>query len=134
VLLPGAREALEAVRRRGYKMGLICNTGRTPGSTLRKLMDRMGILGFFDVTTFSNEIMVRKPSEAAFRTTLKELGAAPKASVHVGDNPENDIAGAKRVGMRALQVMQYANRPAPEADARIESIVGLPEVLGKFSQ
>jgi putative hydrolase of the HAD superfamily len=115
-------------------MGLICNTGRTPGSTLRKLMDRMGILGFFDVTTFSNEIMVRKPSEAAFRTTLKELGAAPKASVHVGDNPENDIARAKRVGMRALQVMQYANRPAPEADARIESIVGLPEVLGKFSQ
>jgi len=132
VLLPGAKEALEAVKLRGCRIGLICNTGRTPGTTLRKLLERMGILWYFDVTTFSNEILVRKPAEAAFRTTLDRLGALPKVAVHIGDNPDNDIDGAKRVGMMAFHVTAYAEGEAPKADARMETLEGLAEALDKF--
>ncbi len=128
-LLPGAKEALRAVSEKGYKLGLISNTGKTPGYTLRTLMDRMGILEHFQVTTFSNEIMVRKPAEAAFRVTLDQLKTLPKAAAHVGDHPENDMAAAKRAGMHAVQVLTHASAPADEADARVESIAGVPDAL-----
>lgn len=131
-LLPGAREALKAVRSKGYRMGLISNTGRTPGSVLRVLMGNMGILDYFDATTFSNEIMVRKPSEGAFAFTLEKLKVVPKAAVHVGDDPESDVAGAKRAGMRAVQIISNGVRPSAAADdstRSLEELVGLIEAL-----
>jgi len=125
-LLPGAKEALKAVRSRGYRLGLISNTGRTPGTVLRVLMGNMGILEYFDATTFSNEILVRKPSQGAFTVTLEKLKVVPKAAVHVGDDPESDIAGAKRVGMRAVQIISNGMRPSASAD---DSTTSLDELL-----
>lgn len=128
-ILPGAREALRSVKENGYKLGLVSNTGKTPGSTLRVLMDRMGILEHFQVTTFSNEVMVRKPAEAAFRVTLEQLKALPKATAHVGDDAENDIAAAKRLGMHAVQVMAHAKAAADEADLRVGSLDEVSDAL-----
>jgi HAD superfamily hydrolase (TIGR01509 family) len=100
-MLPGAKEALRSVKENGYRTGLISNTGRTPGSALRLVMDSMGIVGFFDTMTFSNEILVRKPAEGAFRVTLDRLRVLPRAAVHIGDDCDGDILGAKKVGMHA---------------------------------
>lgn len=131
-LLPGAKEALRAVSGKGYRLGLISNTGKTPGSTLRRLMEGMGILEYFQVTTFSNEIMVRKPSEAAFRVTLEQLKAFPKAAAHVGDDPDKDMAAAKRLGMGAIQVMRHASAPSDMADFRVGSLDEVPEAVEKL--
>lgn len=131
-LLPGAKEALTEVSERGYKLGLISNTGKTPGSTLRTLMGGMGILDYFQVTTFSNEIMVRKPAEAAFRVTLEQLKALPRAAVHVGDDPEKDVGAAKKLGMGAIQVLLHASAPADMADFRVDSLEGVPEAVEKL--
>lgn len=128
-LLPGAKDALRAVWEKGYRLGLISNTGKTPGSTLRTLMGRMGILEFFEATTFSNEIMVRKPAEGAFRVTLEQLRTNAKAAVHVGDDPENDMAAAKSFGMLAIQVMNHAKGPAEEADFRVQSMADVPGAI-----
>jgi len=122
VLLPRAKEALDAVKSRGYRMGLISNTGRTPGSMLRVVMGDMGILDHFDATTFSNEIFVRKPAEGAFRVTLEKLKVAPKAAVHVGDDARSDIAGAKGVGMHALQLVPQGKAGSEKADAYVKSL------------
>lgn len=131
-LLPGAREALTRTRDSGYRIGLISNTGRTPGSTLRAVMERMDILEFFDATTFSNEILVRKPAEGAFWTTLGALKAAPRTAVHIGDDPESDIMGAKRVGMKAIQVLADGRRQSPEADLAVRSLETVPAILEKI--
>lgn len=128
-LLPGAKDALREVSERGYRVGLISNTGKTPGSTLRVLMGRMGILDHFQAMTFSNEIMVRKPAEAAFRVTLDQLKTPSKAAAHVGDDPEKDIAGARKSGMHAVQVTMHAKAPSSEADVRVESVSEVPEAL-----
>jgi HAD superfamily hydrolase (TIGR01509 family) len=129
ILLPDAREVLKAVRSRGYKLGLISNTGRTPGTVLRILMGNMGILDYFDATTFSNEILVRKPSEGAFTFTLEKLKVIPRAAVHVGDDPESDIAGAKRVGMRAVQIISNGMRPSGSADDSTKSLDQIPQMI-----
>ena len=126
-LLPGARKALADVRARGYRLGLISNTGRTPGSVLRTIMRNMGILEFFDVTTFSNEALVRKPAEGAFRSTLDKLKVIPKAAVHIGDDVDSDVAGAKRAGMRAIQVSLRAEKKSPIADGYVTALEQVTE-------
>lgn len=121
-LLSGARKALADVRGNGYKLGLISNTGRTPGSVLRTIMRNMGILEFFEVTTFSNEILVRKPAEGAFRNTLDEMRVTPKVAVHVGDDVDKDVTGAKRAGMKAVQVSLKGQKRSPIADGYVTSL------------
>jgi putative hydrolase of the HAD superfamily len=128
-MLPGAKEALRSVKENGYRVGLISNTGRTPGSALRLVMDGMGIVGFFDVMTFSNEILVRKPSEGAFRVTLDRLRVLPRAAAHIGDDCDSDILGAKKVGMHAIQIAPPGARRFAEADACVDSLDSVVESI-----
>jgi len=131
-LLAGAKDVLEDVSSSGWRTGLISNTGRTPGSTLRTLMDRLGILRHFDTTTFSNEILFRKPAPEAFRSTLDSLKAHPRASVHIGDDPVSDIGGAKRAGMNTIQVVMEGGMPSEKADFSATSLESIPDLLKRF--
>ena len=121
-LLPGAREALKSVKSQGYRIGLISNTGRTPGTTLRAVMEKLGIVDYFDAMTFSNEILVRKPAETAFWTTLEKMMVHPRASVHVGDDPEKDVRGAQAIGMRTIQVVPRGREKCESADSHVRSM------------
>ncbi|MBN1677673.1 MAG: HAD family hydrolase [Candidatus Thermoplasmatota archaeon] len=131
-LLPGARQVLEEIKESGYRTGLISNTGRTPGSALRMVMDRLQILEFFDTTTFSNEILIRKPADGAFKMTLKMLKVAPGEAVHVGDDPESDVAGAKRAGMRAIQVVTDDRERSFDADFTVSSLEIVPDIIRRL--
>jgi FMN phosphatase YigB (HAD superfamily) len=104
VLVPGAKEVLGELKRENYKIGLICNTGTTPGSTIRLLLNRLGLIDLFDVTTFSNEFRVRKPDPRIFLHTLNQLGSMPRNSLHIGDLVDVDVLGAKNVGMTAVHL------------------------------
>jgi putative hydrolase of the HAD superfamily len=121
-LLPDAREVLDGVRETGVRMGLISNTGRTPGSVLRTIMRDHGILGQFDVTTFSDETLVRKPAPEIFNTTLESLGVQADGAIHVGDDPRADIDGAKGYGMGAIQVRSEKHDDNMRADARVDRL------------
>ncbi|HXX72961.1 MAG TPA: HAD-IA family hydrolase [Candidatus Acidoferrales bacterium] len=105
-LNPEGPATLQAVRNRGYKIGLISNTGRSPGSALRQLLEAYGILKYFDATVFSNEVMRRKPDRLIFDHTARMLGAPNELVVHVGDNPESDFWGARNAGMQAILLDQ----------------------------
>lgn len=124
----GAAETLKTLQERGVKLGLICNTGRTPGAMLRIVLERLGILSFFDALSFSNELRLRKPNPRIFIHTLGPLGVEPSRALHVGDDPQTDIGGAKRAGMLALWLRQGED-PPPAPDAADEIIGSLPEVL-----
>jgi putative hydrolase of the HAD superfamily len=102
---------LEGMRDRVRKVGLISNTGRAPGVALRELLQKLGILRFFDATVFSDEAGCRKPDKRIFDLAARELGAVLRNTIHVGDNPEADVWGAKQAGMRAV-LFDY---PIPEA-------------------
>jgi putative hydrolase of the HAD superfamily len=100
-----AKPSLEAMRMRTSKIGLISNTGRTPGSSLRIFLERLDIMRFFDATIFSNEIGYRKPDRRIFEAAAQKLGTETAHGVHIGDNPEADVWGAKQAGMRAVLYM-----------------------------
>jgi putative hydrolase of the HAD superfamily len=67
----------------------------------------------------------RKPHPDVYGEALRHAGDA----VFVGDNPECDYFGPRRVGMRAVLVSRTARDGVPEAD-RIASVLDLQSVLG----
>jgi putative hydrolase of the HAD superfamily len=101
-----AASVLQGVHARVNNVGLISNTGRSPASALRELLSRYGILRYFDSTIFSDEFGVRKPDRRIFEKAAQLLHADASKIVHVGDNPEADIWGAKQAGMRAV-LLEY---------------------------
>ncbi|MCU0607652.1 MAG: HAD family hydrolase [Candidatus Edwardsbacteria bacterium] len=127
-LVPGVAETLAALKRKRLKLGLICNTGRSPGAALRRLLESFGIFKRFNVALFSDETAVRKPDPAIFRQALAALAVQPAAAVHVGDNAAADVGGAMAAGMQAVWVRREAEAQ-PECLAAIGSVAELPEVL-----
>jgi len=97
---------LQAVRERGFKIGLISNTGRSPGTAIRQLLANYGVLKFFDAVVFSNEVMRRKPDHEIFDRASEMLGTKSEAIVHIGDNPAADFWGARNAGMQAVLLDQ----------------------------
>ena len=106
-LVDGAKDLLLALKRRGYRIGLISNTGRTPGRTMRKVLDCYGLLESFDAMTWSDEAGYIKPSRRIFEIALRDLGSEPHRTVHVGDHPLLDVYGAKSSGIGAILFTKY---------------------------
>lgn len=78
--------------------------------------------------------VVGKPEESFFRAALRELGLEAGEVAMVGDDPESDVGGARRMGIKGIQVKTGKHRPGDEtgADLVIESVADLPEALARF--
>ncbi|XP_064001347.1 phospholysine phosphohistidine inorganic pyrophosphate phosphatase isoform X3 [Pogoniulus pusillus] len=48
--------------------------------------------------------VVGKPAKQFFESALAEMGVPPQQAIMIGDDIVNDVGGAQRCGMRALQV------------------------------
>ncbi len=75
--------------------------------------------------------VVGKPEESFFRAALEGLGLEAGEVAMVGDDPESDVAGARRMGIKGIQVRTGKYRPGDEsnADLTIDSFADLPEAL-----
>ena len=129
VLIQGAGEVLTGLKER-FQLGLICNTGRIPGAMLKIILQRLGILEYFDVLTFSDAVGIRKPDPHIFHLTLERLEVPPDRALHVGDNPATDILGARRAGMWAVLLGSPEVSIANDTKMRaIEAIEEFPRIL-----
>lgn len=119
-LQTGAAEVIPALAGAGIKLGLISDTGLTPGRILLGFLKRDGLLPHFSSLTFSDETGFPKPDPRMFQRTLAPLGVAPAEAAHVGDTPRTDIAGAQAVGMRAIRfAAAHDTAEPPVADSVI---------------
>lgn len=98
----GAVETLVALKARGLGVGLISNTGRTPGSVLRSILGALGLADSIDVMVFSNEHGECKPRPSIFEELRRGLGVRYDEMVFVGDNLYVDVHGAQRCGMTGV--------------------------------
>lgn len=129
-LTEGAMETLEALEP-SYRLGIISDSGITPGGVTREVLRDRGILDFFASTVFSDEVGRCKPHEAMFGTALRELGAEPAEAIHVGDMLRTDVVGSKAMGMKAAWLK--TKRPTSSVrwvpDYEITALPQLLEVL-----
>lgn len=125
-LQPSAAEAIRDLAARGVALGIISNTGRTPGIMLRRLLESHDLLRHFSVISYSDEIGYRKPDPEIFHRTLASARARPGEAAHVGDNPLDDVTGARAVGMLAVHYAAGGRAPAAHADLVVSHLAEIP--------
>ena len=135
-LVDGAPETLGALKSRGFGVGLISNTGRTPGYALRRILDQLGLAPSIDVMVFSNEHGQCKPQTSIFEELRRGLGVRYDEMAFVGDNLYVDVHGAQRCGMRGVYFVPKVRGTAvaPPVDHGLEivpdaTVTDLREVL-----
>jgi FMN phosphatase YigB (HAD superfamily) len=69
-----------------------------------------------------------KPHPTIFQAALQQLGAEPAEAAMVGDSIEEDIEGARALGMRAI-LIDRDDRHA-DVEERLTDLYGLPAALG----
>lgn len=133
-LADGVESCLRTLKDAGLKLGIICDVGFTPSSTLRDHLIRHGVLPLFDHWSFSDEVGAYKPSPVIFEHALEGLGGpAPARVAHVGDIRRTDVAGALAMGMVAVRYTGIADdrtQPEPEAHHVVDHFDKLPGALG----
>ncbi|MEM3640663.1 MAG: HAD family hydrolase [Candidatus Bathyarchaeia archaeon] len=86
-----------------HKLGLISNFTYAP--VIYAGIRKVGINHFFDVILVSDAVRWRKPHAKIFETALEKLGVKAEETLYVGDSPEEDIKGAKQLGMKTVFVV-----------------------------
>jgi putative hydrolase of the HAD superfamily len=100
VPIEGALDAVRTAATR-YPVGLISDTGVSPGRCLTMLLRRNGFLDHMQSLIYSDEAGACKPHRIVFEKAASQLGVTPSGLYHVGDLEYSDIAGAKAVGAKA---------------------------------
>ncbi|MDF1739415.1 MAG: HAD-IA family hydrolase [Verrucomicrobiales bacterium] len=101
---PGAVSTLEQLSSR-YRCIVLSNfDGR-----LRRILDDLGLLNFFETCLLSCELGASKPDPAVFRAAAKWLQLAPHQILHVGDDPLCDGEGARAAGFAHFRVEKGRN-------------------------
>ena len=130
----GLEDTLQALRDNDIRIGIICDVGFTPSTTLRNHLERRGLLKYFDGWSFSDEVGTYKPDKAIFEHALGTIGnPAPGRVAHVGDLRRTDVAGALAMGMIAVRYSGVFDDPAengPDATHTISHHAELPALLG----
>ena len=101
-LVDGALEIVGEARALGLAVGVISNTGRTPGWVLRQVVRELGLGDSVDVMVFSNEHGECKPLRSIFERMRAELACEFEEMMFVGDNLFADVWGAQQCGMEAV--------------------------------
>lgn len=113
---------LDNLRQRGLKLGLVSNTGRDVDEFLAHHNLHM------DAALSSRVHGKVKPHPTIFQAVLERLGVSAEQAAMVGDSPEDDLEGARGLGMRAFLVDREGLYP-DEPD-RLPDLFALPTALG----
>jgi putative hydrolase of the HAD superfamily len=126
---PENLQALENLRARGLKLGLVSNAHFLPALLLEDF-ERLGLAQYMDAIVTSSQLGVRKPHPAIFEHVLAELEISPAEAVFVGDKMREDVVGPKELGMRAVLTHQFRQEAFDGSAAEPDFVIGsLPELL-----
>ena len=120
-------DALRAIAGRGIRIGLISNSHRC----LASFQSHFELEGLISAAVSSSQHGYLKPHPSIFNAALQLLGVEPPDALMVGDSVGQDIAGARRVGMRAVLVRRGAeDQPFGGAvDPQVPVIRSLDELI-----
>ncbi len=118
---PGCRATLTALRERGVRLCWVSNF--TTGQQVEKLRV-LGLLEVADFLVTSEEAQADKPDARIFSLALQRLGVPAAHAWMLGDDPLDDIAGARAAGLTTVWL-----RRVPGESAADHVIDNWPELL-----
>ena len=127
---PGAVETLRTLKEQGYLVGLItvCT------EDVETVWPESEFAGLFDAEVFSSRVGMSKPDPRIYLHCCELLGVEPHEAVFVGDGANDELEGARRVGMEAILIHRAGEDPlwreVRDWDGpRVTSIPGVLDVL-----
>jgi putative hydrolase of the HAD superfamily len=112
---PDALEGLADLRERGHRLVVASNWD----CSLPDWLGPTGLLDLVDGVVTSADAGAAKPDPAVFRKALELAGVDGAGAVHVGDSLDNDVAGARGVGVRPILVQREGEPPAGVESVRL---------------
>jgi putative hydrolase of the HAD superfamily len=122
-----AAPALEAIRERGIRVVAASNWD----SSLPEVLERVGLAGLLDGVVSSAVVGVTKPAPKLFRAALALAGADPSEALHVGDSLQNDVVGARSVGMQAILLVRDGATRGQDQVRSIRALTELPDLISE---
>ena len=116
-LIPGAADAVRALKERGYRLALVADG---PAATFYNTLGPRGLLELFDALAISGLVGVEKPDARMFRCALDQLDILPEQYgrvVMIGNNLSRDVKGANELGIVSIWLDWAPRRPKIPADA-----------------
>ena len=114
---------LEQLRRDGVRLGVVSNWD----SRLPRLLEILDLAKYFETIGVSCREKMEKPNPEFFRRVLERIGGTPRETLHVGDVPELDLAGAKAAGIDAVLLDRAGRLEA--TSGTLPDLSGVPQVV-----
>lgn len=125
---PEVIDALRRLRDEGIKLGIVTN-----GAVVvqQAKIEQLGLSTLVDVVLISEREGIRKPNPEIFHRAVARLGVGISETWFIGDNPDDDVAGAVAVGLRTFwRACPDWSRPT----VACETIESLDELLPLVTQ
>ncbi len=92
---------------------------------------QIGIDDLFTASVFAADVGHMKPHPDGFIKACELAGASPAATLHIGDHPEYDIAGARNAGLQTMWIRRNGELwDLPfEPDYKIKSLAEAAAIL-----
>jgi len=94
---PNVNKTLIDLTKLGMKLAVVSDA---PSREAWMRIYYLNLYHFFDAVVTFDDSGERKPSSVPFEMALKKLGLKPASSLMIGDWPERDVVGAKKIGMK----------------------------------
>jgi len=132
-LFPYLSEALTHLRKK-YRIAVISDAQWV---FAEPEIEMLGLDRFFTLRILSSCFGFKKPDVRLFTIAMGKFGVRPEESIYVGDNPNKDLLGAKRAGMKFLffgeEFQEYQEHNALKPDGIFSDYSELEEVVsGEF--
>jgi REG-2-like HAD superfamily hydrolase len=99
-VFPDVLPALDAMQTAGLRLGVVSNWGWAAP----ELLQTLELARHFEVMSISARVGYQKPHPAIFEHALELLEVGPEEAIHVGDDAEADVAGARRAGIEPVLI------------------------------
>jgi putative hydrolase of the HAD superfamily len=125
-LYPEVPAVLSELRSRGLKLGVISNWS----TRLNHIAEATGLMSLVDFIVGSCDVGARKPDPVIFHVALHRAGVQPGAAVHVGDQVDDDVRGAEKMGIRPVFLWRKPGAPPSlNGTSVIRDLTELPGLL-----
>ena len=110
---PNVNKTLIDLTKLGIKLAVVSDA---PSREAWMRIYYLNLYHFFDAVVTFDDSGERKPSSVPFEMALKKLGLNPESSLMIGDWPERDVVGAKKIGMKTAWLINNEDWGKKDAD------------------
>lgn len=97
---------------------------------------RLGLNSYFNFVFSAESVGFKKPHPEIYHAVIEHTGLKAHEIVHIGDHHEDDILGAKKVGIKTiwvnLKLQEWPLENQFRADFEVQNLSQIPEIITRF--